>query len=462
MSTRRRVWVEAPGRLHLGVLDLRGSLGRWFGGIGTAAPVPPLRLWAEPARPGALLVSGEDSHRAQAFAERFLASRQHRCGVRLHVEHALPRHVGLGSGTQLALSVARAIAEVCGLESDVAHLAHGTGRTRRSGVGMWVFAGGGLVLEGGRRGPGIPPLLVRLPFPASWRIVAAIPTPVGSVCGQDEDALFDTLAPPPLEETQQVAHLVLMGLLPSLADEDFSSFTSALDAIQRTTGAWFAGPQGGPFGAHAQPLVDAFRALGGHGVGQSSWGPCTYAFAQDDVTAMRLAHAVRRRVGEAVDVHVGACRAVGARVWWENETSAMTTSDVYSQTLGGSMARKKDVITEAATAVGRAIGTAAGTIDSLAQQGKALVAEASKRADDGQSLVKTLRKKAAKRTKAAVKQTKKVAATASKRVAAARKRTTKLVSKASVKKVKKAVTRAVAKAKKTARKTARKAARARR
>jgi beta-RFAP synthase len=446
----------------MGVLDLRGALGRWFGGIGTAAPVPPLRLWAEPARRGALLVSGDDSPRAQAFAERFLVSQRHDGGVRLHVEHALPRHVGLGSGTQLALGVARAIAEVCGLESGVTHLAEGTGRTRRSGVGMWVFDGGGLVLEGGRRGSRIPPLLARLPFPTSWRIVVAIPPPTGGVHGQDEEDLFARLVPPPLEEAQQVAHLVLMGLLPSLAEEDFASFTSALHAVQRTTGTWFADPQGGPFGRHAQPLVDAFLALGGQGVGQSSWGPCTYAFAEDDASAIRLAHAMRHHVGAEVDVYVGPCRAEGARVWCDDERSAPTARDVYSQALGGSMARKKDVITEAATAVGRAIGTAAGTIDSLTQQGKALVAEASKRADEGQSLVKTLRKTAAKRTKAAVKQTKKVAATAKKRVAAARKRTTKLVSKASVKKVKKAVTRVVAKAKKTARKTARKAARARR
>jgi predicted sugar kinase len=36
------VLVEAPARLHFGVLDLRGSLGRSFGGIGAPAPVPAL------------------------------------------------------------------------------------------------------------------------------------------------------------------------------------------------------------------------------------------------------------------------------------------------------------------------------------------------------------------------------------------------------------------------------------
>ena len=32
------VTVEAPARLHFGLLDLRGALGRRFGGIGAPAP----------------------------------------------------------------------------------------------------------------------------------------------------------------------------------------------------------------------------------------------------------------------------------------------------------------------------------------------------------------------------------------------------------------------------------------
>ena len=45
----RRSLVEAPARLHFGVLDLRGSLGRWFGGVGAAAPGPSLLVSASPS-----------------------------------------------------------------------------------------------------------------------------------------------------------------------------------------------------------------------------------------------------------------------------------------------------------------------------------------------------------------------------------------------------------------------------
>ena len=63
------VFVETAARLHFGVLDLRGSLGRWFGGIGAAAPGPTLRLSAEAS--AALEVSGEHAERVAEFASRF-------------------------------------------------------------------------------------------------------------------------------------------------------------------------------------------------------------------------------------------------------------------------------------------------------------------------------------------------------------------------------------------------------
>src|SRR3954467_6190890 len=46
MSKPTRVAVETPARLHFGVLDLGGRLGRCFGGLGAAIPFPSLRIEA--------------------------------------------------------------------------------------------------------------------------------------------------------------------------------------------------------------------------------------------------------------------------------------------------------------------------------------------------------------------------------------------------------------------------------
>ena len=46
---RHRVVVDAPARLHLGLIDMNGALGRVDGGIGITLREPRILLWAEEA-----------------------------------------------------------------------------------------------------------------------------------------------------------------------------------------------------------------------------------------------------------------------------------------------------------------------------------------------------------------------------------------------------------------------------
>jgi len=313
-----RVFVEAPARLHFGVLDLRGSLGRWFGGIGAAAPGPTLCLSASHAP--TLQVSGAGSDRAADFARKCLDHYGVDAGAQLHVERPLPEHAGLGSGTQLALAVARALAELHGITADASELACVTGRGRRSAIGTWTFACGGLVVEGGhqRDAPGVAPLLARLPFPPSWRCVVAVPNPSRGMSGDEEAAAFAGLPPPPDRDVERVAHLVLMGMLPALADGDIVSFGSALTTIQTITGRWFAQAQGGTFASgSSEELVRRLADWGAAGVGQSSWGPAVYAIVEGEDAGQRLADRARDLLSAGGSVYVGPFRTEGARIWRE-------------------------------------------------------------------------------------------------------------------------------------------------
>ncbi|MDQ7029094.1 MAG: hypothetical protein Q9O62_04625 [Ardenticatenia bacterium] len=146
----RRVRIEAPARLHLGMLDLGASLGRRFGGIGVAITRPAVVLEASPQRE--LTAEGPDAERAVQFARRYLRAAGIQAGAHLRVEQTIPAHVGLGSGTKLGLAVARALAMLYDQHPDDPYtLAQMVGRGRRSAVGLWTFARGGLVVEGGRR-----------------------------------------------------------------------------------------------------------------------------------------------------------------------------------------------------------------------------------------------------------------------------------------------------------------------
>jgi predicted sugar kinase len=114
----------------------------------------------------------------------------------------------------------------------------------------------------------------------------------------------------------RVAHLVVMKLLPSLAEGDLAGFGAALTGIQRITGSWFAGAQGGAFapGPSAR-LVEAMSSWGAAGVGQSSWGPTVYGLVAGDAAAYTLAERVRGSLGKGGEVYAGPFAREGARVW---------------------------------------------------------------------------------------------------------------------------------------------------
>jgi beta-ribofuranosylaminobenzene 5'-phosphate synthase len=238
--------------------------------------------------------------------------------VHLQVHRALPAHAGLGSGTQLALALGRALAELFEIALDTPALARAVGRARRSAIGTWTFDKGGLVVEGGRPRDGAEcgPLIARLPFPPDWRCIVAIPEGVAGLSGTTEEEAFSRLPPPPEREVEHLAHVVLMALLPALADGDLIAFGAALSEVQQLTGRWFAEVQGSTFApGPSEDLVRRMVEWGACGVGQSSWGPTVYGIVRGDDAAHQLAANVRDALGPAGQVYEGPFRLEGARVW---------------------------------------------------------------------------------------------------------------------------------------------------
>jgi beta-ribofuranosylaminobenzene 5'-phosphate synthase len=311
----RIVRVEAPARLHFGMLDLRGSLGRRFGGIGAGVFDPSLVIEVE--RAATVEAEGAEANRAVEFARRYLASQGMREGARIVIRRAIPGHAGLGSGTQLALAVARGIAELYDRSTDTGALAAAVGRARRSAIGTWLFDGGGFIVEGGRREDAdrIAPLLARLPIPESWRCVVALPWNAESVSGEAELQAFQELPAPPLREVEHVAHLLVMSLLPALVEGDLETFGRAISTIQQINGSWFAPAQGGPFASGASTeLISKMSEWGAAGVGQSSWGPAVYGITEGDERAAELAANVRKTLNGSGMVYVNHFARTGARV----------------------------------------------------------------------------------------------------------------------------------------------------
>jgi beta-ribofuranosylaminobenzene 5'-phosphate synthase len=309
----RTVRVEAPARLHLGMLAVAADGARRFGGLGVAVSRPAVVVEAQPA--DELSAEGVDAERALMFAQRCHEALQLSGGAKVRVVGAIPPHVGLGSGTKLALAVAQALAVLDGRTVDPPALAEAAGRAARSAVGMWTFALGGLVVEGGvRRGVERPaPLLAHHRVPEDWRILLVVPRAEPGLSGLAETQAFGRLVPS-AERSAAIAQLVLTSLLPALVERDLEEFGGALTRIQELVGDAFAAVQGGRFHPRAGELVEALLRGGAAGAGQSSWGPAVYGVVGSEAAGRELAGRMESVVGAEGSVELVTFDNRGARV----------------------------------------------------------------------------------------------------------------------------------------------------
>ena len=291
----RHVIVCAPSRLHFGLFALAAAEGRQFGGVGAMVRRPGLQLRAEAA--DSWSVSGPLSPRIAAAAEQW--RKFHRLAAlprcRIAVDHAPPEHVGLGVGTQLALSVAAGLAAMCGIPAgSPPELALSVGRGKRSAIGTYGFALGGLIVDQGKlQGESISPLDTRLEFPSAWRFLLVRPQDARGLSGEIESAAMDQIAVAP-QTTESLRDMIREQLVPAVATGDYAAFAASLFRYSAAAGSFYAEHQGGPYnGPVLTALVEQIRSLGGEGVGQSSWGPTLFIVQPDQTSAEQLAQRLR-------------------------------------------------------------------------------------------------------------------------------------------------------------------------
>lgn len=302
------VEVRTPTRLHLGMLSFGDPSVRSFGGVGVMVDRPAVQLRLRRAE--RFLARGPLGERAIGFAQQCLAAwdlpPQAACEIEVV---ATPRaHVGLGSGTQLALAVAAGMRQLFreppagdGHEteihptenewlfdtSDALELARAVGRGRRSCVGVYGFSRGGLIVEAGRfvpaaaEDPGpreFSPMVARVRLPSTWRCVVIIQRDSIGLHGEPEKAAFAALPPVPREISAELARLALMDLMPAAVEGAFVKFSDALHRYGQLAGKPFEQASARlPHAESTAQLIELLGELGVRGAAQSSWGPAVMA-----------------------------------------------------------------------------------------------------------------------------------------------------------------------------------------
>ncbi|WP_424016019.1 beta-ribofuranosylaminobenzene 5'-phosphate synthase family protein [Halorubrum xinjiangense] len=294
--------VSAGARLHFGFCNLSLSHERLYGALGVGLASPRVVVDAEPASGVSVTVEGADGNPTSSAdsapsvrddAREYATTAADLIGVdgaRVAVRESLPRHAGLGSGTQLAAATLAAVATAHGEPARVRERAPALGRGGRSGVGVATFEAGGFVLDAGhptarfttdRPADGewtVPPVAARHAVPDDWRFLLVEPEADAGRSGTAEDDAMRTAverAEPGLAD--RIGGIVTRRVLPAIATDNAEAFGAAVAEIGRLNGAWYADEQGGVYRPPVGEVVDTLSGDASvFGAGQSSWGPTVY------------------------------------------------------------------------------------------------------------------------------------------------------------------------------------------
>jgi beta-ribofuranosylaminobenzene 5'-phosphate synthase len=255
---------------------LNPSLGvaeRRYASAGVAVQAPRTIVEVESDR--VLSVAGLFTEESAVFARKIL-NHYELSGAKITVLSAPPRHAGLGSTTQLSLSIAVGLTRLHGLNVQPVELATVLGLGKQSAIGTYAFQHGGFIVEGGWAEKTIfPPLLFRYSFPEDWQFLIIIPKNRG-FDEKEEAKAFENLPTPSEDLVYEACYRLLLGMAPAILEENITAFGENLIKLQEVVGAMFSKVQGGVYQPDSVPLIEKLRETGAAGYGQSSWGPAVY------------------------------------------------------------------------------------------------------------------------------------------------------------------------------------------
>lgn len=294
----RRLVVSVPARLHLTLIELGQTGYRRNGGIGfgIATPARHLEFVGSPnfdlSRLAALGFSRQEVDRLHTILARVRTAYDLRNATALTAVQGPGRHIGLGSGTAVALACLELLFAINDVSLEPSELIRISGRGGTSGVGIHTYFSGGFIVDAGRafdtepfsssdqifQPASRPALLARYNMP-SWPIgLVLLPRP-GLTEAQEKD-VFASLNTTPISasEVHEIAYHSIFGASAAVATASYGAFCDAINALQKS--AW----KRREIAAHGEVVSSTMKRmleLGCDCVGLSSMGPGLFFLAAD-------------------------------------------------------------------------------------------------------------------------------------------------------------------------------------
>lgn len=294
-----KISVKTPSRLHFGFFNFSE-----FSSAGVAIEKP--NFFIEVEKSGKLKVEGFSKERATRYAKIFIKKFNLDENLRVKIKEEIPKHVGLGSGTQLALAIGTAISKLFELNLDVENIAKITKRGKISKVGIFAFKYGGFVVDNRKD--------FNCKLPENWYWLVAIPRNKRGLSGRKENFAFINL--PKISDEKKLER-IKEKMIESAIKKDIYPFGKAINELDIENGKVFSKFQNGTYiskdvenGIKILLENDAFTA------GQSSWGPGFYGLFDSNENAKKIQNKLKNFFGEKAEIFITKTNNKGAEVKW--------------------------------------------------------------------------------------------------------------------------------------------------
>lgn len=305
-----QVTVSTSARLHMGFYDLCGEFGSLGLSINSSNTIISL------TKSEKLLIDEKSSETSLKIIEKFVKDFNCPKNFTLKIDQAIPAHMGLGSGTQMALAIGAGLNQLFALHLTVPQIAAAANRGTRSGIGIAAFEQGGILVDAGKTKQQLPQIALRLAFPDDWRILLITDTTTAGVSGKRELQAFASLKP----AQTSLKNMMFKHMMPALQHSDLLAFGAYMQDLQAYNGDYFAPVQGGRYAsADVSEVVAWLQSNGAACVGQSSWGPTGFAILNSAELAESLQSKAKSTFANRQNIGFSICSGnnSGAKINWE-------------------------------------------------------------------------------------------------------------------------------------------------
>ncbi len=235
-----KVKIITNSRLHFGFLNLKSSKSYSYGGMGLSINKHPTILTVSKA-------SKFESNLNKTLSDKifhFISKNKLSKKIRIDCVDSPQKHIGLGSGTQLILSIEEALSKFYRFKQNINIFK----RNYRSGVGVNSYKNGGFIVDSPKNNLQSNEIIFKTSFPKEWKIILIFDSKAKGLHGNSENKFFSTDTTIIIKK--KLSDLTLNEIIPSIIYKDFDIFARGLTQFQELNSLFYSSIQKSSYLSH--------------------------------------------------------------------------------------------------------------------------------------------------------------------------------------------------------------------